>query len=100
MSVRCKYGRFLFSHLICISVRNVFLRCGHAQNLPDQMIYCDSETCKFSPRHPPNCTPPKCRGTCWQYRQYPEQHSPNIDSVCPACARAVGMSRRPIGGKS
>ncbi|TRM56997.1 hypothetical protein BD626DRAFT_412681 [Schizophyllum amplum] len=73
-------------------VRNVFLRCGHAESLPDQLIECESTTCKFSPNHPPTCRPPTCTKTCWQYRQYPEQYSPNIDRYCPACAVALGRS--------
>ncbi|KAI0346808.1 hypothetical protein BDW22DRAFT_1321515, partial [Trametopsis cervina] len=49
-------------------------------------IKCESTTCKFSPVHPPDCVPPSCSQTCWQYRQYPEQYSPHIGAVCPHCA--------------
>ncbi|KIM52412.1 hypothetical protein SCLCIDRAFT_141149 [Scleroderma citrinum Foug A] len=66
-------------------VRNVYLACGHAFTLPDELIVCDNRNCKFSPNHPPDCTPPKCKQTCWQYRQYPQQYSPNINSMCPTC---------------
>ena len=29
-------------------------------------VLCDSANCKFSPNHPPTCTPPDCTKTCWQ----------------------------------
>ncbi|KZP07757.1 hypothetical protein FIBSPDRAFT_803713, partial [Athelia psychrophila] len=48
-------------------------------------ITCDLERCIFSPAHPPSCTPPSCKKTCWQYHQYPQQYAPNLDSVCPKC---------------
>ncbi|KAF8889804.1 hypothetical protein BD779DRAFT_1438836, partial [Infundibulicybe gibba] len=70
-------------------VRNVYLRCGHAETLvstPEQ-IMCESRTCKFSVHHPPTCVPPRCTETCWQYRQYPEQYSPNLDRLCPSCCQ-------------
>ncbi|PBK92130.1 hypothetical protein ARMGADRAFT_900126, partial [Armillaria gallica] len=60
---------------------NVYLRCGHAENL----VPCEQANCKFSPFHPANCRPPSCHQTCWQYRRYPEQYSPNIDGYCPSC---------------
>ncbi|KAF7441373.1 hypothetical protein PC9H_001723 [Pleurotus ostreatus] len=66
-------------------VRNVYLKCGHSQTLPDQLNQCDSPRCKFSPYHPSSCQPPACTKTCIQYRGYPEQYSPNIDGLCPAC---------------
>ncbi|KAG2126816.1 hypothetical protein DEU56DRAFT_821789 [Suillus clintonianus] len=69
-------------------VRNVYLRCGHAINLPDQLITCENTRCKFSPNHPTTCGPPTCKQTCCQYRQYPQQYSPNINSFCPTCEAA------------
>ncbi|KIK93449.1 hypothetical protein PAXRUDRAFT_145081 [Paxillus rubicundulus Ve08.2h10] len=48
-------------------------------------IKCDLRHCKFSPKHPPNCVPPQCTKTCWQYRQYPQQYAPQIDNKCPKC---------------
>ncbi|KAF8889801.1 hypothetical protein BD779DRAFT_1518926 [Infundibulicybe gibba] len=68
-------------------VYNVYLKCGHSQALPDEMIQCNKTTCVFSPYHPQSCVPPKCTATCWQYRQFPEQYSPKINRACPACAR-------------
>ncbi|KAH9939981.1 hypothetical protein B0H21DRAFT_697906, partial [Amylocystis lapponica] len=54
-------------------------------------IQCESRTCKFSPNHPRNCVPPRCSGTCWQYHQWPQQFSPQIDAFCPDCiARGLG----------
>ncbi|GAW03956.1 hypothetical protein F5879DRAFT_183868 [Lentinula edodes] len=67
-------------------VRNLYLKCGHAVNLPEQEISCENEHCKFSPFHPKNC--PNCTRTCWQYHQYPEQYTPQINSFCPACQAA------------
>ncbi|KIJ12571.1 hypothetical protein PAXINDRAFT_82700, partial [Paxillus involutus ATCC 200175] len=52
-------------------------------------IVCENRNCKFSPSHPRDCVPPKCKQTCWQYRQYPQQYSPNINSVCPTCQQAA-----------
>ncbi|KAJ6577811.1 hypothetical protein B0H19DRAFT_910410, partial [Mycena capillaripes] len=52
-------------------VRNVYLRCGHAENL----VKCTSNRCKFSPNHPSNCVPPACSQTCNQYHLYPEHYS-------------------------
>ncbi|KAJ8595829.1 hypothetical protein M405DRAFT_279210 [Rhizopogon salebrosus TDB-379] len=66
-------------------VRNVYTRCGHAVNLHDELIVCDSPRCRFSPNHPSTCVLPVCRQTCCQYRQYPQQYSPNIDRACPDC---------------
>ncbi|KAJ6503756.1 hypothetical protein C8R45DRAFT_780908, partial [Mycena sanguinolenta] len=64
------------------SVRNLYLRCGHAETLVSscmptssifpQLIFmlskvkCASTRCKFSPNHPANCGPPTCRQTCNQ----------------------------------
>ncbi|KAJ3794784.1 hypothetical protein GGU11DRAFT_279784 [Lentinula aff. detonsa] len=67
-------------------VRNIYLKCGHAVNLPEQEVSCENEHCKFSPFHPNVC--PNCTKTCWQYHQYPEQYSPQINSFCPACQAA------------
>ncbi|PBK64001.1 hypothetical protein ARMSODRAFT_893478, partial [Armillaria solidipes] len=63
-------------------VRNVYIRCGHAVSL----IRCEESNCRFSLFHPANCKPPACLRTCWQYRRFPEQYSPHIDSYCPACS--------------
>ncbi|KAF7358626.1 hypothetical protein MSAN_01201300 [Mycena sanguinolenta] len=76
------------------SVRNVYLRCGHAETLPPLEVKCGSTQCKFSPNHPPNCVPPACRQTCNQYRGFPEQYNPNIDGICPDCTRKMGSGRR------
>ncbi|KAL1755160.1 hypothetical protein FB107DRAFT_214238 [Schizophyllum commune] len=75
-------------HIITItySVCHVYLLCGHVENMPDQLIMCTSRTCKFSPNHPSTCVPPECTRTCWQYRQYPEQYSPNLNAYCPTCS--------------
>ncbi|OCH95520.1 hypothetical protein OBBRIDRAFT_745188 [Obba rivulosa] len=66
-------------------VRNHYKRCGHYIDLPDEMIQCDDRFCKFSTSHPRNCVPPRCTETCWQYRQFPQQYNPVIDSKCPVC---------------
>ncbi|KJA29898.1 hypothetical protein HYPSUDRAFT_245224 [Hypholoma sublateritium FD-334 SS-4] len=88
-------------------VRNVYKKCGHGLTLPDEevgqwrpfimnhsgrfnwrpQIKCDLPNCKFSPAHPSSCRPPKCTESCWQYRQYPQQYSPHIDSACPTCSK-------------
>ncbi|KZP16068.1 hypothetical protein FIBSPDRAFT_832157, partial [Athelia psychrophila] len=68
-------------------VRNVYLKCGHAYNLV-RLIQCGSTHCKFSPAHPQSCGPPTCKKTCAQYRQYPQQYAPNINSFCPPCEEA------------
>ncbi|KAJ3824307.1 hypothetical protein EV361DRAFT_552289 [Lentinula raphanica] len=69
-------------------VRNVYNKCGHAVNLPEEEVPCENEHCKFSPFHPKVCA--NCTKTCWQYHQYPEQYSPQIDSFCPSC-QATGL---------
>ncbi|KAF7775897.1 hypothetical protein Agabi119p4_4290 [Agaricus bisporus var. burnettii] len=74
-------------------VRNVYKRCGHAQNMQDEEIKCDLMKCRFSPAHPAECQPPICKETCWQYRQYPQQYSPHIDRLCPDCEVSI-MKRR------
>ncbi|PBK87995.1 hypothetical protein ARMGADRAFT_438654 [Armillaria gallica] len=66
-------------------VRNVYIRCDHAVNLPEEYIRCEQSNCKFSLFHPAKCKPPACLRICWQYRRFPEQYSPHIDSYCPAC---------------
>ncbi|TFK65173.1 hypothetical protein BDN72DRAFT_773705, partial [Pluteus cervinus] len=73
-------------------VRNVYLRCGHADNMVRIVVQCDDPQCIFSTSHPPTCGGPSCRQTCWQYRQYPEQYSPNIDRYCPICSAALAAS--------
>ncbi|KAF8437502.1 hypothetical protein L210DRAFT_3405329, partial [Boletus edulis BED1] len=57
--------------------------------LPTRQIVCENRNCKFSPNHPRDCAGPRCKQACWQYRQYPQQYSPNINSVCPTCQQAV-----------
>ncbi|PBK91100.1 hypothetical protein ARMGADRAFT_1166657 [Armillaria gallica] len=66
-------------------VRNVYLRCGHTVNLPEEIIRCEKANCKFSLFHPASCKPLVCLRTCWQYLRYPEQYSPNIYGYCPSC---------------
>ncbi|KAF8136330.1 hypothetical protein EV363DRAFT_1319320 [Boletus edulis] len=66
-------------------VQNTYKRCGHAYDLPDQMIECDNQHCRFSPTHPSTCVPPVCTETCWQFRQFPQQYTPQIDAFCPVC---------------
>ncbi|KAJ7280983.1 hypothetical protein C8J57DRAFT_1300573 [Mycena rebaudengoi] len=73
-------------------VRNLYLRRGHAENLPPVEVPCGSSNCKFSPNHPRNCVPPVCTRTCNQYHLFPEQYTPNVDGFCSACTNA--MSRR------
>ncbi|PBK91038.1 hypothetical protein ARMGADRAFT_933103, partial [Armillaria gallica] len=70
-------------------VRNVYLRCGHTVNLPEEIIRCEQSDCKFSLFHPAGCKPPACLRTCWQHLQYPEQYSPNINGYCPSCSQAM-----------
>ncbi|KAF8238898.1 hypothetical protein L208DRAFT_1430084 [Tricholoma matsutake] len=67
-------------------VRNIYKHCGHAVNQPDEEIKCDMTTCIFSPAHPEDCL--GCSKTCWQYHQYPQQYSPHVDRLCPACTAA------------
>ncbi|KAF8803019.1 hypothetical protein BYT27DRAFT_6748074 [Phlegmacium glaucopus] len=69
-------------------VCNIYLRCGHRIQQPDEHILCASPRCKFSPNHSPLCTPPACTQTCTQFRRSPEQYSPHIDRMCPYCERA------------
>ncbi|KAJ7642864.1 hypothetical protein B0H17DRAFT_960007, partial [Mycena rosella] len=71
-------------------VRNLYLRCGHAESLVNRSVQCGSSNCKFSPNHPPHCVPPLCSRTCHQYHLYPEQYTPNVNGFCPACTRAMG----------
>ncbi|KAK0443823.1 hypothetical protein EV421DRAFT_2035266, partial [Armillaria borealis] len=33
-------------------VRNVYLRCRHTINLPEQIVRCEESNCKFSHFHP------------------------------------------------
>ncbi|KAJ7664126.1 hypothetical protein B0H17DRAFT_910161, partial [Mycena rosella] len=74
-------------------VRNLYRRCGHAENLVSRFIQCGSTHCKFSPNHPRDCVPPSCNRRCNQYRLFPEQYTPNIDGFCSACTRAMGGRR-------
>ncbi|KAJ7310598.1 hypothetical protein DFH08DRAFT_898575 [Mycena albidolilacea] len=75
-------------------VRNVFLRCGHAESLPPVEVKCSSTRCKFSPNHPAGCVPPSCTRTCNQYHLFPEQYNPNVDGFCSGCTRAMSSGRR------
>ncbi|KAK0243007.1 hypothetical protein EDD85DRAFT_312722 [Armillaria nabsnona] len=77
----------LYNVLLPTVIRNVYTRCGHGVTLPDQEIRCNLVNCKFSTTHPGHCRPPTCTKNCWQYRQYPQQYSPNIDGYCPQCRR-------------
>ncbi|KAI0082410.1 hypothetical protein K474DRAFT_1655177 [Panus rudis PR-1116 ss-1] len=65
-------------------VRLFYTKCGHGVNLPDEEIKCESTTCIFSPNHPNNCGP-NCKRTCWQYHQYPEQFTRQIQDRCAEC---------------
>ncbi|KAJ6456937.1 hypothetical protein C8R45DRAFT_1033915 [Mycena sanguinolenta] len=83
-------------------VHNLYLRCGHAENLPPIEVKCGNKDCKFSPNHPPSCVPPSCRQSCNQYHQFPEQYTPHLDEVCSSCTRDISQGRRlgsggPIG---
>ncbi|KAK0489725.1 hypothetical protein EDD18DRAFT_577349 [Armillaria luteobubalina] len=75
-------------------VRNVYLRCGHTINLPEQIVRCEESNCRFSLFHPQDCRPPTCLRTCWQYLRYPEQYSPNISRYCPSCYRQMQRQGR------
>ncbi|KAI9566453.1 hypothetical protein HD554DRAFT_2025463, partial [Boletus coccyginus] len=48
-------------------------------------IQCDRPHCRFSSTHPSTCLPPACTNSCWQFRQFPQQYYPQIDSFCPSC---------------
>ncbi|OJA20032.1 hypothetical protein AZE42_04459 [Rhizopogon vesiculosus] len=74
-------------------VRNVYLRCGHALNLPDELIACDRPSCRFSPNHPRTCVPPICKETCLQYRQFPQQYCKLIMTI-PRLASSHPHDRR------
>ncbi|KAI4520633.1 hypothetical protein K523DRAFT_350796 [Schizophyllum commune Tattone D] len=69
-------------------VQNVYQRCGHVENMPEEMIECGSSRCKFSAYHPPTCQPPSCTKTCLQYRTYPEHYTLNKNAFCRACTAA------------
>ncbi|KAE9408976.1 hypothetical protein BT96DRAFT_985298 [Gymnopus androsaceus JB14] len=60
-------------------VRNMYLKCGHAVNLPEQEVSCENVRCKFSPFIPPIV--PIAPG--------PAGNNPNINSFCPSC-QALG----------
>ncbi|KAI0823824.1 hypothetical protein BC628DRAFT_481110 [Trametes gibbosa] len=64
----------------------MYMKCGHACPVPDQQVSCDSRHCKFSTVHPKNCQGPSCKQTCKQFRQHPQQHSPQVVGLCPNCA--------------
>ncbi|KAJ7612082.1 hypothetical protein FB45DRAFT_939826 [Roridomyces roridus] len=73
------------------NVQNYYIKCGHWETLPS--IPCESIHCKFSPEHPSDCVPPQCTRTCNQYHLFPENYTPQIDGLCPAC---IGdRARRP-----
>ncbi|KAK0464845.1 hypothetical protein IW261DRAFT_1163930 [Armillaria novae-zelandiae] len=65
------YKSFSLHFMMCRrrQVRNVYLRCGHAFNLPEEIIQCEESKCKFSLFHSSHCKPPVCLRTCWQYLQ-------------------------------
>ncbi|KAJ6547535.1 hypothetical protein B0H19DRAFT_1166169 [Mycena capillaripes] len=67
-------------------VRHNYTVCGHVWDIPQEEILCQSTRCKFSPQHPQNCGP-NCRQTCWQYHQFPEQHTRTIAGRCPRCTQ-------------
>ncbi|KAJ7207165.1 hypothetical protein GGX14DRAFT_366587 [Mycena pura] len=75
-------------------VRNIYLRCGHAENLPSTEIKCESARCKFSPNHPEHCVRPHCKSTCKEHHLFPEHYNPNIDAFCSVCTRVMGGRRR------
>ncbi|KAJ7219245.1 hypothetical protein GGX14DRAFT_435284, partial [Mycena pura] len=66
-------------------VQHHYTDCPHFVELPDEEIKCDSTECKFSPCHPDDCTGSSCRRTCWQYRQFPEQHNRTFRGKCSRC---------------
>ncbi|TBU29294.1 hypothetical protein BD311DRAFT_756891 [Dichomitus squalens] len=66
----------------------VYESCGHVYPMPDQQITCDSPRCKFSPTHPKNCHGASCKQTCKQFRQHPQQYSPQMAGFCPGCAKS------------
>ncbi|KAM5542029.1 hypothetical protein V8D89_004339 [Ganoderma adspersum] len=65
----------------------VYESCGHVYPMPDQQITCDNPRCKFSPMHPKNCHGASCKQTCKQFRQHPQQYSPQMAGYCPGCAK-------------
>ncbi|KAH9934787.1 uncharacterized protein B0H18DRAFT_869227, partial [Fomitopsis serialis] len=73
-------------------VRNHYKKCTHYIDLPDEEIKCEDRFCKFSPNHPPDCGPPACTTSCWQYHQSPVQYTPVIDNYCPVCIQ-TGRAR-------
>ncbi|KIM65228.1 hypothetical protein SCLCIDRAFT_113287 [Scleroderma citrinum Foug A] len=73
-------------------VRTTYLVCRHAYDLVSSLsvqIQCDNRHCKFSSTHPSNCLPPECLNTCWQYRQFPQQYNPQINTLCPRCMQRL-----------
>ncbi|KAF8995420.1 hypothetical protein BDZ89DRAFT_1084774, partial [Hymenopellis radicata] len=77
-------------------VLNVYTKCGHGISLPDELIRCESRHCRFSLFHPTSCKPPQCRRTCAQFKKFPEQYSPHINSYCPACLDSSTRVRPPL----
>ncbi|OCH86173.1 hypothetical protein OBBRIDRAFT_738484, partial [Obba rivulosa] len=63
----------------------IYTKCGHAVPMVRHSVECDNRNCKFSRAHPSDCNGSKCKQTCWQYRQYPQQYSPHIAAYCPSC---------------
>ncbi|KAJ7343513.1 hypothetical protein B0H14DRAFT_3122117 [Mycena olivaceomarginata] len=61
--------------------------CGHIWEIPNEEIKCASIQCIFSDYHPRTCVGQRCRQSCWQYHQFPEQHTRTIAAKCPNCAR-------------
>lgn len=75
-------------------VRNDFLLCGHSYQLPDELIECGKQNCRFSAYHDPNCVEPECRRTCAQFRTYPQVYTPQINRRCPPCEEAYKRGYR------
>ncbi|KAI0668294.1 hypothetical protein C8Q78DRAFT_979931 [Trametes maxima] len=76
--------RFITLNLLS-RVCYVYSGCGHVYPMPDQEVQCDSPRCKFSPMHPKSCGGSSCKQTCKQFRQHPQQYSPQIAGYCPGC---------------
>ncbi|KAG5715239.1 hypothetical protein E4T56_gene3029 [Termitomyces sp. T112] len=75
-------------------VQHFYAVCKHAYNLPDELIQCEDRYCKFSSTHPGGAVDcgPKCRNTCWQYRQFPQQYNRTFQQMCQKCLQ--GQSGR------
>ncbi|SJK98985.1 uncharacterized protein ARMOST_02266 [Armillaria ostoyae] len=83
------FAEYIFVMCRRRQVVNVYIRCGHTINLPEEVIRCEQPNCKFSLFHPPSCRPPACLRTCWQYLRYPEQYTPRINKYCPSCSQPI-----------